>query len=173
MRKLIVLLFVFPVAGSMDVIAQTGLPVTAPHPDSLFNEKFRPQYHLTPISGWVNDPTALVYVDGYYHFNKGLAVSKDLIHWERANIQKPFNSNDSVAEMSGSAVLDINNTSGFGINGKPPIVSIYSGLRFRDIRQFQCISYSNDGGFTWKQYEKNPVIDIGSTEFRDPQVFLA
>ena len=139
--------------------------------DSLFNEPFRPQYHLTPVTGWVNDPTALVYVDGYYQFNKRLAVSRDLIHWERYDRPRSFNRNDSVAEMSGSAVLDVNNTSGFGINGKPPIVSIYSGLRFRDIRQYQCISYSNDGGRTWKQYEKNPVIDIGATEFRDPQVF--
>ncbi len=171
MLRLILLFLVFSIEGSIRLLAQTGLPVPASQTDSLFREKFRPQYHLTPITGWVNDPTALVYVDGYYQFNKRLAVSKDLIHWERENIQKRFNTKDSVAEMSGSAVLDINNTSGFGINGKPPIVSIYSGLRFRDIRQFQCISYSNDGGFTWKQYDKNPVIDIGSTEFRDPQVF--
>jgi sucrose-6-phosphate hydrolase SacC (GH32 family) len=170
MTKLKILCFVFLITCSISVCAQANLPVSGAN-DTLFNEKFRPQYHLTPVKGWVNDPTALVYVDGYYHFNKGLAVSKDLIHWERSDIHNSFNSKDTVAEMSGSAVLDNNNTSGFGINGKAPIVSIYSGLRFKDIMQFQCVSYSNDNGRTWKQYDHNPVIDIGSTEFRDPQVF--
>lgn len=137
----------------------------------LFQEKFRPQFHLTPVKGWVNDPTALVYVNGLYQVNKRLAVSTDLIHWKLEMLPNGFNPNDSVGEMSGSAVVDVNNTSGFGINGKPPLVSIWSGLRFKDMRQYQCISYSNDEGRTWTRYDKNPVIDIGSTEFRDPQVF--
>src|SRR5436305_1135980 len=138
---------------------------------TLFQETFRPQYHLTPVTGWVNDPTALVYVDGLYQVNKRLAVSTDLIHWQREEHPHSFDGKDSVGEMSGSAVLDVNNTSGFGVNGKPPMVSVWSGLRFRDGRQYQCISYSNDEGRTWIKYDKNPVIDIGSTEFRDPQVF--
>ena len=138
--------------------------------DSLFNEPFRPQFHFTPIKGWVNDPTALVYMNGLYQVNKRLAVSADLIHWRREEHPHSFSGNDSVGEMSGSAVVDINNTSDFGINGNPPLVSVWSGLRFRDIRQYQCISYSNDDGRTWINYDKNPVIDIGSTEFRDPQV---
>lgn len=137
---------------------------------TLFHEKFRPQFHLTPIRGWVNDPTDLVYVKGEYQVNKRLAISTDLIHWQRSIRSHSFRK-DSVAEMSGSAVLDVNNTSGFGINGHPPLVSIWSGLRFRDMRQYQCISYSNDDGISWTKYDKNPVIDIGSTEFRDPQVF--
>jgi sucrose-6-phosphate hydrolase SacC (GH32 family) len=152
------------------------LPAQQPPEDAvsdttLFQETFRPQFHLTPVTGWVNDPTALVYVDGLYQVNKRLAVSTDLIHWQREEHPHSFNTKDSVGEMSGSAVLDINNTSGFGVNGKPPLVSVWSGLRFRDMRQYQCVSYSNDEGRTWIKYDKNPVIDIGSTEFRDPQVF--
>ena len=33
------------------------------------------------------------------------------------------------------------------------------------------MAYSNDRGRTWTQYAGNPVIDIGSSEFRDPKVF--
>ena len=37
--------------------------------------------------------------------------------------------------------------------------------------QQQSVGYSNDEGFTFTPYEGNPVIDINSTEFRDPMVF--
>jgi sucrose-6-phosphate hydrolase SacC (GH32 family) len=163
-----ILLIVFLNFSACKIQAQHKSVTSA---STYFNEQWRPRYHLTPIKGWVNDPTALVYVNGLYQVNKRMAVSRDLIHWKRSDRKNLYNQKDSVGEMSGSAVLDVNNTSGFGKNGKPPLVSIYSGLRFRDIRQFQCISYSNDEGLTWTKYDRNPVIDIGSTEFRDPQVF--
>jgi sucrose-6-phosphate hydrolase SacC (GH32 family) len=134
-----------------------------------FKEIYRPQYHLTPIQGALFDPTALVYVNGQYQVNRKLATSTDLIHWKHGSVQRI--NTDSTLEMSGSVVIDENNTSGFGKNGKAPLVAVYSGLRSRDGRQFQCIAYSNDEGKTWTAYDKNPVIDIESNEFRDPQVF--
>ena len=36
--------------------------------------------------------------------------------------------------------------------------------------QFQCVAYSNDNGRTWTKYPGNPVINIGSRDFRDPKV---
>ena len=33
------------------------------------------------------------------------------------------------------------------------------------------MAYSTDKGRTWTQYAKNPIVDIGSKEFRDPNVF--
>lgn len=153
----------------------TGLKVEAQQPahgskdTAIYHEKYRPQYHLTPKTGGLIDPTDLIYLNGYYQANKRLAVSPDLIHWEinkRARL-----SNERESEMSGSTVLDEHNSSGFGVNGKAPLVAIYSGLRKSDRRQYQCIAYSNDEGRTWTQYDQNPVLDIGSTEFRDPHVF--
>ena len=135
----------------------------------LYHEIYRPQYHLTTPKGALFDPTALVYVNGYYHVNRRLATSDDLVHW-KLGARKRLNT-DSTREMSGSVVIDEQNSSGFGIDGKPPLVAVYSGLRIKDGRQFQCIAWSNDDGKTWTQYDKNPVIDIGSHEFRDPQVF--
>ena len=71
--------------------------------------------------------------------------------------------------FSGSAVVDWNNTSGFGEGGDPPLVAVYTGAR--EGNQSQFIAYSNDRGRTWTRYAGNPVLDIGSGEFRDPKVF--
>ena len=30
-------------------------------------EAFRPQYHFTPQTGWMNDPNGMVYYEGEYH----------------------------------------------------------------------------------------------------------
>ena len=38
-------------------------------------------------------------------------------------------------------------------------------------RQAQSLAYSLDEGQTWTKYSGNPVLDIGSREFRDPKVF--
>ncbi len=36
--------------------------------DSLyFGEEYRPRFHFSPESNWINDPNGLVYYDGEYH----------------------------------------------------------------------------------------------------------
>ena len=37
--------------------------------------------------------------------------------------------------------------------------------------QAQSLAYSLDGGFTWKKYAGNPVLNRNSANFRDPKVF--
>jgi fructan beta-fructosidase len=141
--------------------------------DSLYKEVNRPQFHFTSKRGWNNDPNGLVYQDGEYHLfyqhnpyesrwenmHWGHAVSKDLIHWNELNdALYP----DKLGMMySGSAVIDKNNTSGFG---KDALVAIYTAA---GKEQTQCIAYSTDKGRTFTKYEKNPVL--GGT--RDPKVF--
>ena len=145
-----------------------------------YDEPFRPQYHFSPAKNWMNDPNGCVFHDGewhlFYQYNPegdtwghmswGHAVSKDLVRWEHLPVA--LREEDGVMIFSGSAVVDHNNTSGFGQGGKPPMVAIYTGHGHG--KQVQSIAYSNDRGRTWTKYAGNPVIDIASPEFRDPKV---
>lgn len=146
-----------------------------------YREAYRPQYHFTPAVNWMNDPNGLVYYDGEYHLfyqynpfgdrwghmSWGHAVSPDLVHWE--HLPLAIAEANGVMAFSGSAVVDWKNTSGFGHGGNPPLVAIYIG--HREGNQSQYLAYSNDRGRTWTQFAGNPVLDIGSAEFRDPKVF--
>ena len=128
----------------------------------------------------MNDPNGLVYYNGKYHMfyqytpdgtvvgNScwGHAVSTDLINWEEKPVAIPMQ--NGIMAYSGSAVVDWNNSSGFGINGKPPLIAIYTGSHSV---QDQRIAYSNDEGLTWTNYSGNPVLNLNNKQFRDPKVF--
>jgi fructan beta-fructosidase len=81
--------------------------------------------------------------------------------------------------FSGSTVVDVNNTSGLGKNGKGPLVAMFTYHNMAleksgsDAFQYQGIAYSNDQGKTWNKYAGNPVIPTpkGARDFRDPKVF--
>jgi fructan beta-fructosidase len=153
--------------------------------DSLYKEVNRPQIHFTTRRGWINDPNGMVYFEGEYHLfyqhnpferdwenmSWGHAVSQDLIHWkELSDVMFP----DKLGTIfSGTAVIDYNNTSGFGKDGIPPMVAIYT-VHSPD-NERQCIAYSRDKGRTFTKYEGNPVIDSkakwDSKDLRDPKVF--
>lgn len=152
-------------------------------------EQHRPLIHFTPETGWMNDPNGMFYLDGEYHLfyqhypdstvwgpmHWGHAVSKDLVHWERLPIALYPDSLGYI--FSGSAVVDVNNTSGFGSQQNPPVVAIYTyhddeaRRAGRNDFQSQAIAYSTDKGRTWKKYEGNPVLKSpGIEDFRDPKV---
>ena len=99
----------------------------------------------------------------------GHAVSPDLLHWEHLPVAIP--ETDSVMAFSGSAVVDWNNTSGFGTDDNPPMIAIYTGHYRERSLQAQYIAWSTDRGRTWTPYEGNPVLDLGLANFRDPKVF--
>ena len=143
-------------------------------------EPFRPQFHFSPERNWMNDPNGMVFYDGewhlFYQYNPygdkwghmswGHAVSRDLVHWEPLPLA--LAEEDGVMIFSGSAVVDWKNTSGFGKDGKPPLVAIYTG--HREGRQDQRIAFSNDRGRTWTKVP-GPVLDLHMADFRDPRVF--
>ena len=152
-------------------------------------EQHRPQFHFTPKIGWMNDPNGMVYYKGEYHLfyqhypdstvwgpmHWGHAISKNLVHWEHLPIALYPDSLGYI--FSGSAVVDQNNTSGFGKNGEAPLVAIFTyhnmaGEKAGKIDfQTQGIAYSLDNGRTWTKYAKNPVVkNPGIRDFRDPKV---
>ena len=75
--------------------------------------------------------------------------------------------------FSGSAVVDWKNTSGFGRDGRPPLVAIYTGHHTERPLQNQHLAYSNDRGRTWTKYAGNPVLDIGAEGLPRPEGVLA
>ncbi len=150
----------------------------AAHAATTYQELFRPQFHFTPAQNWMNDPNGLVYDNGEYHLfyqynpfgntwgnmSWGHAVSKDLVHWTQLPVAIPAEGDELI--FSGSAVVDKDNTAGFGAGA---MVAIYTSARPNS--QAQSLAYSLDHGRTWTKYAGNPVLDIGSSEFRDPKVF--
>ncbi len=137
---------VFTKANNLTALNQSGN-----QPEALYQEYYRPQYHFTAKSGWINDPNGLVYVDGVYHLyfqhirpatRWGHATSRDLLHWEQQPDAILPERNHSV--FSGSAVIDRNNTSGFGDGKRAPIVAAFTSWG-----EGQCLSYSLDSGMTW------------------------
>jgi fructan beta-fructosidase len=154
---------------------------TAPTP------QWRPVYHFTPEKNWTNDPNGLIFLDGkfqlYYqhnpfenkwgHMSWGHATSTDLVHWKHLPVAIPEVMTKDTTNWiySGSAVLDKKNTSGFGRNGKAPLVAIFTADQPKQKKESQFIAYSNDGGLSFNMYANNPVIDLNKKDFRDPNVF--
>jgi hypothetical protein len=103
-----------------------------------YQEPYRPQFHFSPAANWMNDPNGLVYYNGEYHLfyqyypdstvwgpmHWGHAVSSDLVHWQHLPIALYPDSLGFI--FSGSAVMDLNNTSGLGEPGKPAMIAIYT-----------------------------------------------
>lgn len=171
----------------------TGAPASAEEV-APGDEQYRPLVHFSPEKNWMNDPNGMVYVDGTYHLyfqhnpfgmrwgnmSWGHATSPDLLHWEEQPlaIAQTLNEDGVAIEsiFSGSIVVDEHNTSGFGAEGTAPLVAVYTSAYEPTHptmagRQAQSLAYSTDGGYTWTKYAGNPVLDRGSSNFRDPKVF--
>lgn len=159
--------------------------------DTQMSEKklYRPDFHFTPQKSWMNDPNGMFYFNGTYHLyfqyypednvwgpmHWGHATSKDMVVWEEQPIA--LYPDDMGYIFSGSAVVDHNNTSGFGKDGKTPIVAIFTHHNMDKEKaeqvdvETQSIAYSLDEGMTWTKYAGNPVIENpGIRDFRDPKV---
>ena len=134
----------------------------------------RPTYHFAPTEGWLNDPNGLVYHDGVYHlfYQAGKerrrwdhATSPDLVTWTERGTKIP--ATESMQAFSGGAVIDRENTAGFG---EDAIVCLHTG-HHDDGTEDQRLAYSTDGGETMRIYEGNPVIESDVGDFRDPNPF--
>ena len=146
----------------------------------------RPVFHLTPLTGWMNDPNGFSYYHGQYHLfyqynpydtewdamHWGHAVSHDLLHWTYLPAAlAPDSSYDSYGCFSGSAAELP--------DGRQLLM--YTGVRQeggdrRKEYQTQCIATGD--GTEYKKYEKNPVLDSGDLpegfspyDFRDPKIW--
>ncbi len=150
---------------------------TEPTTQNERKEQYRPQIHFTPAKNWLNDPNGMVYADGVYHLfyqynpqgndwgnmSWGHATSSDLIHWTELAVAL---TRDELGDVfSGSAVIDKDNTAGFGANA---MVALYTSAS--SVQQ-QSIAYSTDGGKSFARYTGNPVVKNNDDNLRDPKVF--
>ena len=162
-----------PGSKPLDGITQSD---QIPDQDKMYAEADRPRFHFTSRRGWLNDPNGLVWLNGKYHLfyqhnpygwdwgnmHWGHATSPDLVHWtEQPEALYPQRYGDWC--FSGSAVVDHANTSGFGADGKPPLVAAYTSTG-----RGECIISSRDEGQTWTEFAGNPVIRHNG---RDPRLF--
>jgi fructan beta-fructosidase len=166
----IAILFLLLLSGNINLHGQ-GAPT---HP----TEKYNPEFHFYPSF----DPTGLFYYRGLYFLNWGAATSKDFVHWkmtdyglERSKVFGMLRAGGPnapsqfkpqvISGMSGTVVVDWNNSSGLGKNANPPLIALQMAS------QNKSIAYSNDTAKSWIRYEKPAVIPNSSGTYRDPKVF--
>lgn len=142
---------------------------------------YRPEHHITPKKGWINDPNGFIFFNGRYHLyaqHNPYAtewgpmhwlhfVSDDLIHFEECGVvlkpDQPYD--EEFGCFSGSAIQK---------DGK--LYVLYTGCSHG--KQTQCLAISEDG-HRFRKYEGNPVISEKDLpegylvkDFRDPKVFF-
>lgn len=156
--------------------------------EKLISERERPDFHLTPRTGWMNDPNGFSYYQGRYHLfyqyypyeskwgpmHWGHAASSDLLHWEYLPCAlAPDEAYDRDGCFSGGATVLP--------DGRQLLM--YTGVVkehlerdiYREV-QAQCIAVGN--GIDYEKYGQNPVLDErdipeGSSrfDFRDPKIW--
>jgi len=172
-------LSVMAVLSAASSAAEPGNPAPTP--------QYRPAYHFTPPAHWMNDPNGMVYHKGVWHLfyqyypggstwgpmHWGHATSTDLLYWRQLPVALEPDRMGYI--FSGSAVVDANNTAGFG---KDALVAVFThhdpaGEKSGKLNfQRQSLAYSTDGGEHWNKYVENPVLNNpGIHDFRDPKVF--
>ncbi len=165
-------LIVFLVLAAATVPAQAQITVNDggnyPADSTLYHEPYRPQYHFTPAHRWIGDPCGLLKYNGrYLAYSWGATESDDLVHWTEINSNAITELPDGISPFTGSVVVDCENTSGWGDS---TLVAAFTSFDRESKKQSQSVAFSHDGGRTFRNYDLNPVIDIWSTEFRDPTV---
>lgn len=166
-------------------VSARAQPAASSPASAAVNPDWQPKIHFYAPPNWINDPNGAIHLNGQYHLffqtnpsgdqwghmSWGHAVSPDLVHWKLLPIAIP--EENGIAIFSGSTVEDHANASGLcGDAGKKTpgcLIAVYTGAS-RGL-QTQNIAVSRDEGTTWTKYSGNPVINIGSSAFRDPKVF--
>lgn len=150
--------------------------------------KERPGFHLSPRTGWMNDPNGFCWYKGQYHLfyqyypydshwgpmHWGHAVSADLLHWEYLPAAlAPDEIYDRDGCFSGSAITLPDGRQLLMYTGVVKERQANGG--YNEV-QAQCLAVGD--GVDYVKYDKNPVLDEkdipegGSRfDFRDPKMW--
>lgn len=167
------------------MLSDIGLPEEPPAAGSAIDRpagssKYRPNFHITPERNWMNDPQRPFFLNGLWHYyylynadypeGNGTEwyhlTSEDLLSWKDEGVAIEKYKNGLGDIETGSAVVDHENTAGFGHG------AVISVLTQQDQGvQRQSLFYSTDGGYTFASYDGNPVMDNpGAEHWRDPKI---
>ena len=141
---------------------------------------FRPAFHITPDQHWMNDPQRPFFLNGLWHYyylynadypnGNGTEwfhlTSPDLVTWKDEGVAITKYTNGLGDVETGSAVVDHQNTAGFGKDAVIAVVTQQdAGI------QRQSLFYSTNGGYSFTAYEGNPVMENpGQEHWRDPKI---
>ena len=165
-------------SGTQGSGTQSAAPKSFTRPEGT--SQFRPSYHLTPAKEWMNDPQRPFLLDGVWHYyylynadhpeGNGTewfhVTSTDLVHWKDEGVAIEKFKNGLGDIETGSAVVDQDNTAGFG---KGAVVAVMT-QQDKGVQR-QSLFYSTDKGYTFKAAHGNPVMDNpGKEHWRDPKI---
>lgn len=147
------------------------------HPTNLFIDAdniwhLYYQCKLIPNTAKIHLAQLLIFTDAPESINPGYgrdwghATSRDLWRWQNQPIALYGDGLGSI--LSGSAVIDVNNTSGFFPEQRNVVVAIYTISTPEE--EAQAIAYSTDGGYTFTKYTDNPVLSRFRRGLRNPKV---
>lgn len=148
----------------------------------------RPAYHLTPASGWINDPVRPLWMGGIWNLwvlwntdfptGNGTAwrryTSSDLVNWTDEGVSIPKYTTAYGDVWGGSSVVDTNNTAGYGAGAVIALMTMPCNSLGG---QGTGLWYSTNGGVSFQFgsiVQTNPLAgntSISDLVFRDPSVF--
>ena len=140
------LILVLALALAVLVAPPSSRSIAAPRDavPAAYDQDYRPQFHYSAKKNWLNDPNGLVYYKrrlppllpvqpagqpvGQHVLGPRTSRGLGALGEQPVAIPQTFNSEGQSIEdiFSGSAVVDTNNTSGFGTKANPPMVAIYT-----------------------------------------------
>lgn len=144
----------------------------------------RPFFHLTPRTGWMNDPNGFSYFGGsvhlfyqYYPYSTGWGDmywghvrTRDLIRWEYLPAAMAPDTPYESGCFSGTAIEDKN-------LGHVLLYTAHQNHSDGSVTEEQCVAASSDG-IEYKKLFDGPVIKtedlpsiIRSSDFRDPKLW--
>ncbi|TDC27972.1 glycoside hydrolase family 32 protein [Streptomyces sp. 8K308] len=173
-------------AAGISGAAALGAPPLAPRGAAARESAaatYRAAYHFTVPDQWMNDPQRPLLIDGTYHYyylynpdytagavgtGWRLATSDDLVTFRDRGMVIPKDGVNADV-WSGSAVVDVDDTAGFGAGAVIVLATQAPGEGPHDQAQF--LWYSTDGGLTFRPHGTAPVLaNPGVVDFRDPKV---
>nr|WP_246300823.1 GH32 C-terminal domain-containing protein [Actinopolyspora biskrensis] len=168
-------------------VTTVAVPVTTARPATTraaTEQTYRCQYHFTVPEQWKNDPQRPIRINGqlhyYYLYNADylsdgggtawrLATTTDNVVFRDEGISIPKFTTPNGDVWSGSVVVDTDNTAGFGEGSVIVLATQPDGQNGG--AQAQFLWYSTDGGFTFTNHGKDPVMpNPGVSNFRDPKI---